>query len=116
MPTSSYSTRDIINFLPLDPEVKGFILSRYPDKLPYDLKTQVEELAWDLYYEIYDTIYDQCLEEELDKLPGPPEPGYQDRVLAKTEEMMSKRVTTALTSTQIDTIREELGKLTHSIS
>ncbi len=115
MPKSKLSTKDIINFLPLDKKIKDVLLDKYPDKLTYELKSEIEELMWDLYYEYYDVVYNKNLEEEIAKKAGPPEPGYQDRVLAKTEEDMSRETEQTLTSTSIEDIRNKLQQLLPSV-
>lgn len=111
MPTSKLSTKDVIRFLPMDKKVKDVLQDRYPDKLSYELKSTIEELVWDLYYEYYDMVYTKNLEEEIAKKAGPLEAGYQDRVLAKTEEDMGKEVEMSLSSTSIEEIRGKLQQL-----
>lgn len=112
MPTSSLTTKDLIRILPLGDDVKNFLTDRYPQYLSSEDKTKVEDFMWDLYYEYFDIVYEKNLESEMAQKPGPLEPGFQDRVLAKTEEEMSREIEIKLTNTQIEEIRGKIHDLT----
>ncbi len=113
MHINELTTKDVLKYLPLTDEVRGKLLAVYPDKVTYEQGVQIEDMAWRLFYVYFDMIYDTVLRKETLENPGPLEPGYHDRLLQKTEDLIMSEYQTDVTNDKLDELRKQLASLAH---
>jgi hypothetical protein len=113
MRINELTTKDVLKYLPLADEVREKLLAVYPEKVTYEQGVQIEDTTWRLFYAYFDMVYDTVLRKETLENPGPLEPGYHDRLLQKTEDLIMGEYQTDMTNDKLDELRKQLTLLAH---
>lgn len=110
---SIFSTRELLQLLPMSEETRQRLLELYPDSYSYETKNQIESDAWDLYGAYRDTLVNQKVQDHV--ASGQPLPeGYEDTYIAQVEQELRTALGQKKDTEELASVRDKINTIMSS--